>query len=81
MKRSKIFLGLTTCILVIITLAVKSARFVGVGVEPCYTLSQNNRCTSYLHISGSTQNYGPQQGWSYNNIIGGGCVTPLYQPE
>ena len=79
MKRSKIFLGLTTCILAVAAFATKNAKFN--HQEAVYTLSQNNKCTSSLNKLGNTQSVSPQAGWSYNNVIGGGCVTPLFQPE
>ena len=77
MKRTKIFLGLTTCVLAFAALAAKKANYV--NQEPVYKLDAGSgACSLSQNALGSTRNNGNQAGFSYSSS---GCVTPLFQAE
>ena len=81
MKRSKIFLGITTCVLGIAAVAAAKARFSAINLF--YTA---NGCTAttvvryVTAIGGTNTSNAFKNGYRLytNQDVDGNCVTPLY---
>ncbi len=78
MKRSKIFLGITTCILAVAAFAAKKS-FLPATI-PVYTTGARGDCTAYLGQLGTpTISPANQIGYSFNALTQ--CSHALYSPE